>query len=76
MSFNQNSVVQSLSAASPEQLTKLLRQITVETQILGFTADASGHHCYFRCMQKIKVVDGKSDHKEGGIQNSDRLDDA
>ena len=73
MTFNQNSVVQSLSAASPEQLTALLRQITVETQILGFTADASGHHCYFRCRQKIVVREGKAEHKVGGIQQSDKM---
>ena len=65
ITFNQNSVLQSLTAATPEELTALIRQIRYEVQIIGFTADQSGHHCYFRCMQKIRVVDGKAKKEPG-----------
>ena len=63
-SLNQNSVLQSLTAATPSDLTALMRSIKMPVQIIGFTADESGHHCYFRCMQKVIVVDKET--KVGG----------
>lgn len=65
-------MLQSLTAASPDELTRLIRQIKFETQILGFTADESGHHCYFRCMTKIRIVDGKISAR-GGVNLDDKI---
>jgi len=65
-SLNQNSVLQSLTAATPSELSALIRSIRMPVQILGFTADASGHHCYFRCMKKI-VVRNKKAESDGAM---------
>lgn len=65
-SFNQNSVLQSLTAATPDELTALIRSIKMPVQILGFTSDQGRHTCYFRCLQKI-VVKGKVAKPQGDI---------
>lgn len=65
-SLNQNSVLQSITAATPEKLCELMRSIKMPVQIIGFTASAEGHTCYFRCMQKI-VIKNKIAQSDGKI---------
>jgi hypothetical protein len=66
--LNQNSILQQLSANSPERLANLIRQIKVPMQIIGFTASGGLHTCYFRSWHKIKVVRQKVEQAEiGGL---------
>jgi hypothetical protein len=59
-SFNQNSVLQSLTAATPEKLCELMRSIKMPTQIIGFASNPGEFVCYFRCLQKVTVKDSKA----------------
>lgn len=67
--LNQNAIMQSISANSPEALARLIRQIRVPMQIISFTATDGLHTCYFRSHIKIRVI-------RRSVEQRERLSDA
>jgi len=66
--FNRNSVVQSLTADTPEDLTALIRKIRVPFDIINFVAASGKHTVYFRSQWKIKVTGRSSIEQESRLR--------
>jgi hypothetical protein len=63
--LNQNSILQEISADSPDGLAALVRKIRVPIQIINIVAVPGKYTCFFRSFHKIKVI-GKAqvNHRE------------
>jgi len=59
--LNNNSILQDISAGSPERLTELIRQIRVPFQIIDIVAVPGKYTCFFRSQHKIRVIKNKVD---------------
>lgn len=66
LNLNPNSVLQSLTAKTPDGLVSMIQQVRGVTgfQVIAFTANPGEHTCYFRCHQRVKIDRNKIDTSE------------